>query len=91
MDTIKGIDIPENHVEFAKAVSELADKFGMDKFEMTYRPKYGEHLDRGIDRRVNGDMKIHYSAVDGRGRPSRNLTINCEARLALDIERNPSS
>jgi hypothetical protein len=84
--------VPDSHVAFAKMVAELAVGHGIDRFEMTFRPKWN-CLSTGErpDPRIHGDMKIVFSDSDGRGRPCRNLAINLVTYLALEIESNPTS
>jgi len=83
--------IPDTHVAFAKAVANLAAAHGIDRFEMTFRPKWETRMDENYDHRIHGDMKIIFADVDGRGRPCRNLSINLAANLSLPIESNPES
>ena len=89
MPTIKPPEIPQEHVDFAKAVAELADNFGMDQFEMTYRPVFENRMQ--YPDLLGANLKITYKSVDGRGRPSRNLNIHLEARMVLNSVRTPSS
>lgn len=91
MDKIQGIDIPDNHIEFAKGLAQLAEKHGMDRVTVTYRPTWEHRIDGNMDKRINGMMTIAYSSVDGRGRSCRNLAINCNADFSLSIESNPES
>ena len=83
------VTIPASHAIFAKAVAEIADTHGMSKFTMTYNPKWNSGND--ADRRISGEMRINYTNVDRRGRPCRNLSIDCDASLSLSIERNEES
>ena len=82
-------EVPENHIEFAKAVKKAADEFGIEKLSVTYRPAFENRLE--LDRRFNGDMKIHYSSVDGRCRPASNLSIELDTRLTQTIIHTPES
>lgn len=91
MDRIEGLEIPENHAAFAKKIADIADTYGMDKFNMTYRPNFKERYKEGIDRRIHGEMKINYASVDGRGRPCRNLSIECDAYFSLHVDANQES
>jgi hypothetical protein len=91
MQAITPPEIPEIHVAFAKAVANLAAAHGIDRFEMTFRPKWEMRMGDDYDQRINGDMKIIFADVDGRGRPCRNLSINLDARLSLPIQSNPES
>lgn len=83
--------IPDKHTEFAKAVAAIADTHGIDRFQMTFRPRFDDRVSPDYDRRIEGDMCIHYSSVDGRGRPSRALSINLKANLVLTIVQEPTS
>lgn len=90
MQEITPPKIPETHVAFAKAVANLAAAHGVDRFEMAFRPGWeGRRIGESYDPRIIGEMKILFSSVDGRGRPCRNLSINLQANLSLDIEKNP--
>ncbi len=72
-------------VKFARDVAALAEKHGVDRFELSLKPgfNYGCY--------VTGDIVIAYYAVDGRGRPCRNLHISCNANIRHVIEANPES
>lgn len=83
--------IPQSHADFANELAAIADKYRMDRFTMTYRPNFDERFSDKYDSRIHGDMKIHYSSVDGRGRPSKNLKVCCEANFSIQIKSNPES
>lgn len=90
---MKSIDppiIPDQVVDFSKAVSDLAVQHGMERFTLTTRPNF-DVRNQQHDHRIHGEMVIHFSAVDGRGRPCRNLSIQLQANLSLIIEENQSS
>lgn len=72
--------IPAYHVGFAKAVADAADKYGIDRFTMTYRPGFEQRMQGHA---FHGDMKISYAAVDGRGRPDRRVEISLESTYTI--------
>lgn len=81
--------IPESFSAFAKAVANLAPSFGIKQFEMTIQPDYNKYLE--VDRRIVGDMKIRFRATDGRGRPSKYLSIDLNTNLQVVIQNEPES
>lgn len=90
METIKPIEIPKSHSDFANSVAELAEKNGITEFIMEYKPHWSEG--ERWDNRVVGNAKIQYKAKDGRGRPCRYLAISFDASITHTIEENqPSS
>ena len=91
MNAITPPKVPDSHVAFAKAAADLAAAHGIDRFEMTFRPKWEQRIADNFAPRVHGDMKIIFADVDGRGRPCRNLSINLVANLSLPIQSNPES
>lgn len=94
MNTITPPSIPDSQVAFAKAVADLAVSHGIDRFEMTFRPKWdwsARATGPRMDPRIHGDLKILLADIDGRGRPCRNLSINLVANLALPILSTPES
>ncbi len=80
---IQAPELPENHAEFARAVADLADKFGMNAFEMTYKPHW--HQEPKLPSNISGDVKITYRNTDGRGRPERYLNIEFEVHLSKRV------
>lgn len=89
MNNIAPIEIPEEFQKFASQVADLATTNGIEKFTMTFVPSFDRYLEQ--DRRITGEMKIHFSAVDQRGRPCRSLGIHLSANHILAIESNPES
>jgi hypothetical protein len=82
---VDALEVPESHGDFARAVAKLADEYGMDRFEMTYRPKSSWPDEDRTDRRISGDMQIRYSSTDGRCRPCKNLSVNINANFSLTL------
>lgn len=76
---IEATELPESHTDFAREVAGLAEKYGMDSFEMTYRPHWRNNDNPPSN--LTGEIKIRYKATDDRGRPGRDLNIEFEARL----------
>ena len=37
--------IPQSHAEFANEVANIADKYGMDRFTMEYRPNFDQRIE----------------------------------------------
>jgi len=91
MEQVKPIEIPQSHIDFAKAVADLADVNGIAEFRMEYEPNWREEKGEQWDRRVRGKARIHFRAKDGRGRPCRNLSIEFDATVNHAIESNPES
>lgn len=89
MEVVEKIAVPESHIAFANEVAAVADKYGMDSFTLTYKPRW--HGGEEWDRRVTGTAKISFSASDGRGRPCRCLGITFDACITHIIESNPES
>lgn len=71
-------EIQDKHAAFAKAVAAVADAHGVERFKLTFRPHY--------DPRIEGELAINYSAVDGRGRPARSLVISMTANLSVILD-----
>lgn len=80
------IEIPDEQIAFAEAVSKLAEENGIDKFTMKYEPEW-----RDKDRRVSGEIQIYFRAKDGRGRPCRNLSFSLTANHTMTLEYNQES
>lgn len=89
MHTITPPQIPSSMVAFAQAVADIAEQYGIDKFTIAMRPDFDTRMK--MDRRIDGNLKVHFSASDGRGRPCRGLAISLESRLELVLESNPES
>ena len=73
---------PQAHIEFAKEVANAAVKYGIDKFDLTYAPKFSERLDFGLDW---SNVVIGFLASDSRGRPAVNFSVSLETRLKKAI------
>lgn len=82
--------IPESYIQFAKDVADLAEKAGMSNFLLKYTP---DSFETGIEnyRNVEGDVLFYYSANDGRGRPSKNLSVTFKANVSVPIISSPNS
>lgn len=80
--------VSESAVSFANELAELCDKNGISAFEGGFRVR-----DRGrIDQQeITRDLVIRYSAIDGRGRPRRQLSVSSEARVTLKIDNEPDT
>jgi len=89
IETIKAIEIPQSHINFANSVAELAEKNGITEFVLEYEPHWQEG--EQWDRRVRGKAKIHFRAKDGRGRPCRYLAVSLDAAITHEIEKNEES
>jgi hypothetical protein len=92
LETVSPIVIPQSHIDFVNAVTDLADAHGMSEFTMVYSPDWiGDKADRW-DRRVRGQATINFKAKDGRGRPCRCVDITFDAKIIHVIEEHhPSS
>jgi len=81
--------LPEGVEAFAQSVAAMAESHGIERFEMTFRPDWGD--DFKSRQSITGPLRITYWLKDGRGRPSRNIRISMEARLDLIVEESPES
>lgn len=81
-------ELPENHIDFAKAVAVAAREHGIEKFTLEYCPEFD-----GADTALTfwGKLKVHFSSTDGRGRPADNLKISYETNLEHVISSTPES
>ena len=82
--------IPAGCEAFAKAAAALAEAHGIERFDMTMRPKF-ERDDYDSKRSLNGDIKVAFWQTDGRGRPSRNIRVSYECRVEIATEYTPES
>lgn len=89
METIKPIEIPQSHIDFANEVAELAEKNGVESFVLEFDPTNTSNLI--WDRRIKGCVKIHSSTTDGRGRPCKNLSVSFDAKVTHSIHRELNS
>lgn len=92
MNDIKGPQIPERFTVFAKAIAELCDQHALREFRGEITPSWDDKIFT-MESHLNGSVKIYYRALDGRGRPSKSLTLTVEAthRMALINEPESSS
>lgn len=81
--------IPDEHIQFAKAVADLAEAGGIDCFSLKYKPDY--HYNHSDPRSVHGEITINYTKRDQRGRPSKNLDIYFDCHVTLPIIQTESS
>lgn len=81
MEKIEPIEVPASHIAFAEAVAALAEKNGIESFELKYAPHWERNGGQEWDRRVRGEAVIRFSDKDGRGRPCRNLCIEFDAHV----------
>jgi hypothetical protein len=89
MEKVNPIIVPPSHIAFASEVAAIAEKNGIKSFTMEYTPDWTGS--EAWDHRVKGSAKILFTAIDGRGRPCRNLSISFDARISHNIESNPES
>lgn len=89
MNAFEAPEIPQAHIKFAKAVAAVANEHGMNRFSMTYRPDFISSIK--MPSMLRGELKINYSAADGRGRPYHNLKIVLDSSLTIDIVSTPES
>lgn len=85
---IKTTDIPDGCIEFAKELAASAKKQGIRSFSTKLT------LDRDVydlNKNFRGDLTVHFSSKDGRGRPCDNLSITIETTLTQSIVNNPES
>ena len=77
--------LTDEQIQFAKDVADLAEKNGVDTFELIMKPKFDYSC------RYSGNVTVSYSSKDGRGRPCRILTMSCDATIIHVIEENEES
>ena len=83
-------EIPEDAIEFAKAVGELAAKYSIRDATITMRVDTGSGS-RYRDKNVQQVMTAVISRVDGRGRQRTKIRISCEMSLHADVVNEPDS
>ena len=82
--------IPEDAVEFAKAVGQLAEQYNLSRVSMKIEVDTGygsKYRNRGgiKGETVVETMGITVSRKDGRGRPRTQIVINAEMSVSLPI------
>jgi len=82
--------LPDGCEAFARAAAALAEAHGIEKFEMTMKPKFGRD-DFDAKKTFNGDIRVTFWQTDGRGRPSRNIRVRYEASVEVAVEYTPES
>lgn len=63
---LKVTNLPDNHIQFAKAVAVAAESHGIEKFVLEYLPDFDSD---NPELTFWGKLKIVFGAKDGRGRP----------------------
>jgi hypothetical protein len=86
---IEALEIPQNHIDFAYMIKEAADKCGIEKVTVYYTPEMSTRLQ--CDNRFSGDMKIHYTNIDGRHRPANNLVLTFDTKQTKVLSSTPES
>lgn len=89
MEEIEKTVIPQSHIDFANEVADLADKNGVEIFVLEYDPTNETNFN--WKSRINGTVKVNFSSKDGRGRPSRNLSVVFEQKVVHSICNEPNS
>jgi hypothetical protein len=85
---LKGPELPDGIVTFAREIASIADKFKVDRFEMMFEPKELRASPTYIQ---SGTLRINYTSKDGRGRPSKRLTITCQTTTIEKLIDEPES
>jgi hypothetical protein len=85
----EALEIPQNHIDFANMIKEAADKCGIETVSVSYVPEMSTRNE--VDDRFSGDMKIHYSNVDGRKRPANNLVLMFDTKQTKVLSETPES
>jgi hypothetical protein len=85
---IETTKIPDGCINFAKELAESATKHGIKSFSTKLTLDSDIH---GFDGSFRGDLTIHFSSKDGRGRPCDNLSIRVETTLIKNIVSTPES
>ena len=75
--------VSESAVSFASELAELCDKHGISAFEGGFRVRDGRRHEK---QEITRDLVVRYSAVDGRGRPRRQLSVSSEADVTVTID-----
>ena len=85
---LKATELPNNHIEFAQAVADAADRHSIDRFVLEYQPEFDI---QNPSLTFWGKLKVIFSAKDRRGRPANNLKICYETNLEHVISATPES
>lgn len=88
MSKLTAMELPDNHVQFAKDVAAAAEKHGVEKFVLEYQPEFDIS---NAELTFWGKLKIVFGSKDGRGRPANNLKILFETNLEHVISSTPES
>lgn len=80
--------VSESAVAFANELAELCDKHGISAFEGGFRVRDGMRYER---QEIKRDLVVQYSAVDGRGRPRRQLSVSSKALVEVQIVNEPDT
>lgn len=84
--------IPEKTLLFSGAVAALAKQYGIEELTMELSPSYGYRSDIPYAQRVRGNLRVFYSAKDGRGRPRYKLHVTASTEVtALLLDEQDSS
>jgi hypothetical protein len=86
---IEALEIPQNHIDFAHMIKKAADKCGIKFVSVSYIPAM--NTSNEVDNRFSGDMKIHYSSVDGRNRDANNLILTFDTKQTKVLSETPES
>lgn len=79
-------EIPNEALEFAKKVAAVAKLHDIFDFTMTMR------LNSAVGQRAfHGDLRVRYTAYDGRGRPCDNLLVEADTVVQHHIVSTPES
>ena len=83
--------IPSALEGFAKAAAALAESHGIKRFEMNVQVGYGD--EDQFEPRVHhsGEVKVIFTATDGRGRPCTNLAVHYTAKVRAALISTPES
>lgn len=74
-------DLPQNHVDFITEVSEVATRYGMERFTLEYRQNREDEYK--LPNCMTGDIKAHFTTKDGRGRPEHRIVVEFTGKLLL--------
>lgn len=82
--------IPQEAIDFAKAVGELAVKYEIRDatIELRMDTLHGSRL-KGS--KIQETMKFHISKRDGRGRPRLKLSVSADMHISADVINEPDS
>ncbi len=78
--------VPPEAVRFASKLAALAEEHGIERCSVEMHVS-----NRPGDSRWHGKLRMRYEGKDGRGRPCKNVWIELDSTLRLDVVSTPQS